>query len=574
MLAPGRRGVLLVPLAVGLSGCGGITTNDFGEAEGGSGGGVVEAPSGGFPSWGGSGGSQVVVGGQGGGDPVACPAGLSPCGEECTDLATDKDNCGVCGHQCGELAVCTAGLCTADCLPPLVNCWGSCIDPLSDSAHCGAGPDCDWFPGAQCTPDETCLDGICTYVFSCPLPLVDCFGTCIDPSYDQQYCGAGPDCYLDPGRACGPEEMCVDGACERIFECPPELIDCFGTCIDPRHDQQFCGAGPDCYDNPGRVCGPDQMCFEGTCVSILCPPPLVDCYGMCIDPSYDQQHCGAGPDCYDNPGRACGPDEECMDGICMPIFICPPELVDCHGRCVDPWSDPEFCGAGPDCEVNPGEDCSAVGLECIEGRCTLLCPVGSTNCGNECVDIGTDISNCGGCGIVCMAGQACVGGTCITPGTDCTNIAPRATCTHNGGGSGEYGPAQAIDGVGESSCAMSWVDSPTYANGDYWQLTWDEPVIIGSMFVDADSATSPTCGYPTGRDILYAEVQWWDGQQWITDGTLRGQEDYPYAFSEPVVTSQIRLYDVYSTDIGNHGNAILYEWYVYSGNACPEPDDA
>jgi hypothetical protein len=41
------------------------------------------------------------------------------------------------------------------------------------------------------------------------------------------------------------------------------------------------------------------------------------------------------------------------------------------------------------------------------------CPPGTTRCGNVCVNLKTDLGNCGYCGRVCAKGQVCIDGKCM-----------------------------------------------------------------------------------------------------------------------------------------------------------------
>jgi hypothetical protein len=88
---------------------------------------------------------------------AVCAAGQVRCSDTCTDLSSDPTNCGACGVVCESL-VCTAATCASEVIsedpPPeksipswdegFTDCWGSCVDLLSDSQHCGAcGVICD-----------------------------------------------------------------------------------------------------------------------------------------------------------------------------------------------------------------------------------------------------------------------------------------------------------------------------------------------------------------------------------------------------------------------------------------------
>ncbi len=49
-----------------------------------------------------------------GGAALECDAGLSACSGECVDTKTDKVNCGHCGTDCGDNALCDTGSCVSD----------------------------------------------------------------------------------------------------------------------------------------------------------------------------------------------------------------------------------------------------------------------------------------------------------------------------------------------------------------------------------------------------------------------------------------------------------------------------
>jgi hypothetical protein len=53
---------------------------------------------------------------------------------------------------CPSGAQCVAGACT--CAPGQIRCGGSCVDPASDSEHCGS---C----ATACAPVNACTSGTC-----------------------------------------------------------------------------------------------------------------------------------------------------------------------------------------------------------------------------------------------------------------------------------------------------------------------------------------------------------------------------------------------------------------------------
>jgi hypothetical protein len=85
---------------------------------------------------------------------------------------------------------------------------------------------------------------------------------------------------------------------------------------------------------------------------------------------------------------------------------------DCDGQVDEDFNkntDPQNCGT---C----GNDCLAQGKVCIEGKCELTCPLGTTNCGGSCVNLANDPANCGECGRVCgfpNAQASCISSTCM-----------------------------------------------------------------------------------------------------------------------------------------------------------------
>ncbi len=95
--------------------------------------------------------------------------GLVRCGDSCVDLFTDPFACGACGIRCGNLAgneigICSAGVCTSECLPGFADCNGDSndgceIDVRRDPANCGAcGIACDQRAG------QPCVEGKCLMV--------------------------------------------------------------------------------------------------------------------------------------------------------------------------------------------------------------------------------------------------------------------------------------------------------------------------------------------------------------------------------------------------------------------------
>jgi hypothetical protein len=134
-----------------------------------------------------------------------------------------------------------------------------------------------------------------------------------------------------------------------------------------------------------------------------CPAPKSWCSvfprRQCVDTRTDELHCG---DCN---APACGAQEECRYGVCVPL--CSGGEKWCDGRCVDVYTSKVHCG---DC-APAGETC--LGEEkCIGGHCELQCGAGEKTCNGTCTDVLSNNLNCNDCGIRCPEGQNCSAGRC------------------------------------------------------------------------------------------------------------------------------------------------------------------
>src|SRR5699024_4624438 len=87
-----------------------------------------------------------------------------------------------------------------------------------------------------------------------------------------------------------------------------------------------------------------------------------------------------------------------------------------HGDIIAPEfsTDPANCGGcGVICPTAPANAIAT----CIDGVCGFTCDTTFTACGDTCVDIYTDVENCGACDNVCKAEAACVEAKCrLYPG--------------------------------------------------------------------------------------------------------------------------------------------------------------
>ncbi|MCS6858045.1 MAG: hypothetical protein NZM37_10080, partial [Sandaracinaceae bacterium] len=198
-------------------------------------------------------------------------------------------------------------------------------------------------------------------------------------------------------------EVVLQGACRGV-RCA-EGNDCLnGFCVGEMRDA---GPMPDRGFDAARDAGVDVN------IDAPCPAPLVNCGGRCINPNTDPQFCGADQACQGY--RSCRGQELCIDGQCR--LDCDPGYINCEGYCVNPLTDPRYCGARePDCQM--GSACPP-GRFCALGRCAESCPPGLYPCFGTCIDPSIDRRFCGvgpdctgGAGS-CLAGEACIGGECV-----------------------------------------------------------------------------------------------------------------------------------------------------------------
>lgn len=83
------------------------------------------------------------------------------------------------------------------CVAPEIECGGGCVDPNSDTLHCGG---CD----QPCGAEEPCVDGGC--VLACPMGQTFCEDLCVDLTADAANCG-------ECGLACDGCEACSESEC-------------------------------------------------------------------------------------------------------------------------------------------------------------------------------------------------------------------------------------------------------------------------------------------------------------------------------------------------------------------------
>ena len=233
-----------------------------------------------------------------------------------------------------------------------------------------------------------------------------CNGVSINLYTDNDNCGT---C----GYTCsskGEGYTCVNGMC---VSADKSKVLCKGEFINPENDPRYCGAKGDCSDTDrtsmdysGMACvGATPLCSNGRCAN-ACVGGQIVCDGRCVDPQTDMNFCGATGNCKDeNVGEKCTDGRFCSGALCA--TSCQAGLFLCDDKCVDGTTNPYYCGVTSDCtETNNGTKCEDTQV-CVSGKCEYnsckepetLC---STTGGNQCINIESDdADNCGSCGYKC-----------------------------------------------------------------------------------------------------------------------------------------------------------------------------
>ena len=150
------------------------------------------------------------------------------------------------------------------------------------------------------------------------------------------------------------------------------------------------------------------------------------------------------------------------------LAMCASGTTPCGNQCVDLQRDATNCGA---C----GKSCDPHNV-CTMGVCTLDCVSGMTICGTSCANLATDNSNCGKCGTVCGAGMICSGGACgVTCQTGLMNCG--GTCVNLQSDNQNCGACSVLCSAGQAcsqgTCSLTCQTGSTNCNGNCVNLQTD-----------------------------------------------------------------------------------------------------
>ena len=417
------------------------------------------------------------------GQDCKCLQGFKDCGNGCVDVLTDPNNCGTCGHVCGNNAKCSNGSCFCNdgysrCFKNGQNVICGIEQECHESnypEHCGAkgmanDPDIfsDNYLGKTCQNNEICFKENGDWTCGCKDNRFICGDKCIDPMSDLTYCGAddcnsGINCTVD-----GMTTRCQEGRCvcenginlrfAGVLKTPEDgkkyIINSKNfsnyefshfDCIDINSNSDCCGT--DC-----AVCG-TKVCNNGTC-DVKCPDGMANCNGNCLsikDYNVIEDNSGLAtcrcntlngnlmcPTKNNDPNYGCtatlGDNNNCGEcGNKCPVSFTCMSNVDC--RCDEHTTQCTFAPETFDNNTDPIEYC--INLEemhmidcenCMEHWGNL-----DQNWANGCeTDLSNNLTNCGSVGRNCnnevnnAAGVVCIDNECAytvcnsTDYLDCT----------------------------------------------------------------------------------------------------------------------------------------------------------
>ena len=358
---------------------------------------------------------------------LTCETGKIICDNKCVDPKADNIYCGAkagCtgATQCsGVTPLCSGGKCVSTCIGNQIVCGDRCVDPSSDNSYCGAKGACNNdsisstdYKGATCKDGRVCSKGTCA--LTCETGKIICDNKCVDPKTDNTYCGAKEGC-TEAKKCSGVTPLCYDGKC--VSTCVGNQIVCGGRCVDPSSDNSYCGAKGACNDTStsstdykGATCRDGRICSNGTC-ALTCETGKIICDNKCVDPKADNLYCGAKGKCNSASvsdanyrGKECADGTKCTDRVCE--ISCVGDQIACDGECIDPKTNPYYCGATGDCKKpNHGTNCtnSSTNKLCAGGKCTSSCPTGQTQCDGFCINlVATNVESCTNDNIKCKVG--------------------------------------------------------------------------------------------------------------------------------------------------------------------------
>jgi slime mold repeat-containing protein len=371
---------------------------------------------------------------------LTCEGNLTNCNNQCVDTESDLNNCGGCDNLCdfeNAEAICDAGQCEiGNCELGFDDCNadpsdGCEINIASDRENCG-------LCGNLCDPGLGCADGECS---------VTCYDDDNDTYYNQS-CG-GNDCNdADANIYPGADEVCdgQDNDCDEEVDELPEAQDSCDDANDCTND--VCQRGRGCANLPmqeGACDDGDDCTMNDTCRSGLCNGTPLD---GDLD-GYQPPECG-GNDCNDanasiNPGsfEGAGIPATCQDGLdnncngltdaedppcnpCETDLDCDDQNL-CNGveRCIN-----STCQQGIAVDCNDDNVCTDDTCNQSTGACEYANNTGACEDGDACTvgdTCSAGVCQSGSGTLDCNDGNECTDDSCL-PASGCSYVNNTIAC--------------------------------------------------------------------------------------------------------------------------------------------------
>ena len=258
------------------------------------------------------------------------------------------------------------------------------------------------------------------------------------------------------GTELTPTALLTNQSEETLPACGDSVVDPGEEC-DDGNAQGGDGCSSSCHNEQGSQCGDNVVDSDEEC---------------------DDGNTEGGDGC----SSSCQQEDPCANTNCQEGWTC-----DGDGNCQAP-ADGTACDDGNSQTTNDQYQSGAcVGdpIVCPDGMVFNMdseqceCPEGQTNCGGECVDIGSDEDNCGSCGQVCGEGYECQSGECIYVGItyyiNITSMAyENATLTINALDTVIWtNQDSTAHSVTEDSTPSPIFDSGKISNGESWSYQFN-----------------------------------------------------------------------------------------------------
>jgi hypothetical protein len=346
----------------------------------------------------------------------------------------------------------------------------------ASSATCAAPtPYCNAGVCVECLGDANCMAGAGGPVCS---PVTH---TCVACATDANCVGASGTPYCKTTTGTCVQCLARANCGSPTLACDPASNRCVTTCTSSAN----CAVPTPYCDTTLQICV--ECLGDANCAGAQGGPACNTTTHQCVECLTDANCAIPTPYCSANRCVECLTNANCAGsacnaGQCGGPVMCPIGQRDCGAGCVDVLTNIDNCGA---C----GDGCNPASESCVAGRCE--CTSGGTTCaGAGCVDLSHDPNNCGTCGNTCGDREACIANNCVCrPGlTDCggTCVDLQSDPNHCGACSG--GTA-VCTGTQQCSAGMCGASGGGCSGG----LT--QCPMGGNLFACVDTNTSPLdCG--------------------------------------------------------------------------------